>query len=121
MQCDPEEPEDEIVRDLFNEHQRTDKGFGEAAGATASDLAQEYLAGAGYEVQRGPSDWVLEPDARDLQRQLIEGWARAAESLSPADSRWIRTWRSRRLTHVEASRSQLVVGHADVAGWLPSF
>ena len=32
IQCTPEEPEDEAIRDLVNRHQRTDKGFGEAAG-----------------------------------------------------------------------------------------
>ena len=117
--CTPAEPDDEAIRDLVNRHQRTDKGFGEAVGPDASDLAQEYFAGAGYEVQRGPSDWVLQPDARELQRQLIDGWARAAESLSPADSRWIRAWRSSRLAHVEGNRSRLVVGHTDLAGWIP--
>jgi hypothetical protein len=118
--CTPAEPDDEGIRDLVNRHQRRDKGFGEALGPDASDLAQEYLSGAGYEVQRRPSDWVLQPDAGELQRQLIEGWARAAESLSPADSPWIRGWRSRRMAHVESHRSRLVVGHADLAAWLPN-
>jgi hypothetical protein len=118
IECAPAEPEDEAIRELVNLHQRTDKGFGDAAGPDATDRAGEYFRAAGYEVRREPSDWVLQHGAQELQRQLIEGWAQASASIAPADSRWIRGWEVRRLTHVRRNRSRLVVGHADLAAWI---
>jgi hypothetical protein len=29
-------------------------------------------------------------------------------------------WRARRIAHVDDGRSQLIVGHKDLAGWLPA-
>jgi hypothetical protein len=120
IECMPPEPEDEAIRELVNLHQCTDKGFGEAAGPDATDRAEEYFRAAGYEVRREASDWVLQHGAQELQRQLIEGWAQASASLAPADSPWIRGWEVRRLAHVQHNRSRLVVGHADLAGWIPA-
>jgi hypothetical protein len=120
IQCTPAEPEDEAICDLVNRHQRTDKGFGEAAGPGAIDRAQEHFAGAGYLVRREPSDWVLQPSSRELQRQLIEGWAQASAGIAPAKSPWIRSWEARRLAHAEANHSWIVVGHADFGAWLPN-
>ena len=119
MHCAPEESEDDMVRDLVNLHQRTDKGFGEAAGPDATGGAERCFSALGYQVRREPSDWVLPPDARELQRQLIEGWARAAAAVAPAQAASIRSWRDRRLAHLAAGRSRLVVGHEDLAAWLP--
>ena len=31
----------------------------------------------------------------------------------------IRDWLGRRLAHVEAGRSRVIVGHEDLAAWLP--
>jgi hypothetical protein len=116
--CLPEEPEDDTIRDLLNTHQRrSDKGFGPAAGPDAVECAVRCLTEAGYQVRREPSDWVLPPDARDLQRQLIDGWVRAAEEVAPELSSTIRDWLRRRLAHIAANRSHLIVGHEDIAGW----
>ena len=82
--CWPPEPEDDTIRTLMNEHQkRSDKGFGMAAGPDATACAERAFAAVGYHVQCDPSDWILEPDARELQRQLIEGWAAAAREIAP--------------------------------------
>jgi len=70
-------------------------------------------------VERAPSDWLLEPDADQLQRQLIEGWARAAAEVAPDLSSAIASWKARRLAHVATGRSRLLVGHEDLAAWLP--
>jgi hypothetical protein len=113
----PEEPEDEMVRELVNRHQRTDKGFGAALGPDAATLAERCFAGLGYRVRRERSDWELPPDAIALQRGLIEIWAQAAAATAPALAPLIRGWRDRRLTHVENHRSRLTVGHEDLAAW----
>ncbi len=118
VRCAPAEPEDEAVRELVNRHQRTDKGFGPALGPAASESAAHVFAAAGYDVQRERSDWVLDTGENDLQRQLIDGWADAAMAIAPEQTAALDGWRERRLAHVAAGRSRIVVGHDDLAGWL---
>jgi hypothetical protein len=116
--CSPEDPDDASIVELVNQHQRGDKGFGPALGPSAADAAVRCFDAAGYRVQRAPSDWRLPPEARDLQRQLIEGWAQAAAEIEPARARAIDAWRDRRLAHLAAGWSQITVGHEDVAGFV---
>ena len=111
MRCVPEEAEDGEVRNLVNRHQRGDKGFGPALGPDAAESAARAFAAAGYEVRREPSDWVLEENDRNLQAQLIEGWAEAAASIAPDRAGSIESWKARRPAHVAATRSRLIVGH----------
>jgi hypothetical protein len=118
--CAPTEDEDELVRELMNQHQRTDKGLGgPAAGPDAAIRAEQFLAGVGYRVRREPSDWTLGPADKDVQRLLIDGWAQAAKEISPERATVIEHWHARRLEHVDADRSRIVVGHDDVAAWPP--
>jgi hypothetical protein len=118
LRCSPEEPEDDSIRALVNRHQQTDKGFGAALGPTACGWAEQCFTSLGYQVQREPSDWVLGPDARQLQEQLIDGWAEAAIAVGSGQPSSIRSWRTRRLAHVAAGHSRLIVGHEDLAAWL---
>ena len=120
MHFAPKEPDDELIRELVNRHQRRDKGFGMALGPDGAERARDILSGAGYDVGREPSDWVLTARDGDLQRQLIEGWARAAAEVAPDRDQSIKSWRARRLALVADDRSQLTVGHQDLAAWLPS-
>lgn len=114
--CTPADADDELVRELVNAHQRTDKGFGPALGPDSGSRTAQALADAGYHVVMGKSDWVVGPDQADLQRQLIAGWADAAVELAPAEARRIRAWQSRRLARVDAGLSTVRVGHDDVGG-----
>jgi len=116
--CTPRDPDDELVRELVNRHQRTDKGFGPALGPDAADRAQQSFAARDFVVDRERSDWMLGGDHSDLQRQLIEGWASAATEMAPADAAAIDRWQRRRLQHVAAGRSTIVVGHEDLAAWI---
>jgi hypothetical protein len=115
MDFSPHEEADEEIRTLVNRHQRTDKGFGPALGPDAPARAEALLADRGYRVTRAPSDWVLGPDQRELQQQLIDGWAAAASEIEPTASERAADWRWRRLAHVAAGRSNVVVGHDDLA------
>jgi SAM-dependent methyltransferase len=116
--CDPREPEDDWVRDLLNRHQQRDKGLGgPAAGPNAPVVAERCFADEGYQVERAPSDWQLGPDESAIQRTLIDGWAHAASEMEPARAATIDDWRARRLAHVNARRSTIVVGHDDLAAW----
>lgn len=114
--CNPPEPEDEQVRELFNAHQRqSDKGFGTAAGPDAVEQAVAAFGQAAYLVSRAATDWILLPEMRTLQTQLIAGWAEAAAEMAPGQSTLISKWHARRISHVDAGRSTIVVGHDDVA------
>jgi hypothetical protein len=117
--CSPAEPEDEMVRDLLNRHQRTDKGLGGvAAGPDAAGCAARCFADAGYRTWIEPSDWMLGPTEAELQRRLIDGWAEAAGELAPDDASVIAAWRARRISHVDTGQSHIVVGHVDLAACL---
>jgi hypothetical protein len=117
--CDPAEPEDGMVRELMNRHQKTDKGLGgPAAGPNASTVAVRIFEEQGFRVQRALSDWSLSPSDRAFQRMLIEGWARAATEMSPRQADVIADWLRRRLEHVAAGRSRVVVNHDDLVAWV---
>lgn len=114
--CSPVEPEDELVRELLNQHQHTDKGLGGvAAGPDAVACAERSFIEVGYQVRVEPTDWNLGAAEADMQRYLVGDWARAAAELSP-DPR-ISSWRDRRLAHIGAGRSRIVVRHHDLAAW----
>jgi len=116
--CTPAEPEDDDICELLNRHQRQcDKGFGAAAGPGAVDAAERAFTAAGYRVERAESDWLLPPDAYDLQRELMQGWADAALELQPAESTMIDDWLARRVAHLDAGRSRIVVSHEDLAAF----
>jgi len=117
IECSPEDPDDGWIVTLVNEHQRTEKGFGPALGPGAADCAERCFAAFGYRRHRARSDWALPPESRELQQQLIEGWAQAAKEIAPPHAAAIDGWRSRRLAHVAANRSRLIVGHQDFAAW----
>ena len=116
IECSPEDPGDRAVVTLVNLHQRIDKGFGPALGPDATGCAERCFATLGYRITRDRSDWVLTPASVELQRQLIDGWAQAATEIAPAQAAIVDAWRIRRLAHVHANRSQIIVGHEDFAG-----
>jgi hypothetical protein len=108
-----------MIRDLLNQHQRRDKGLGgPAAGPEAAACAARCFADVGYQVRSEPSNWTLGDSEHELQRRLIEGWAEAAVQVTPEAASTIEHWRRRRIGHVDAKRSRIVVGHLDLAGWL---
>jgi hypothetical protein len=114
---EPAEPEDALIRDLVNRHQKTDKGFGPALGPDAVAAVADLFRNMDYLVRIASSDWVLSrvsaPD--DLQGQLIEGWAEAAAAVAPDRAATVDGWRSKRLDHVASGRSLVTVGHQDLA------
>ena len=107
-----------MVRELMNLHQRTDKGLGGPRRARRRGrVAERVFEEAGYRVERATSDWLLEPSDQEFQRQLIEGWAHAASEIAPRHASTIAEWLQRRLAHVDAGHSRIVVGHVDMRYW----
>jgi hypothetical protein len=119
--CTPEEREDTLVLNLFNKHQHAANGVGgPATGPDAAEIAARCFVDAGYDTEDAPSDWHLGPAESALQRLLIDEWAKPAAEMAPESASVIERWRAQRLAHVDAGTSQLVVGHTDIAAWLPS-
>ena len=117
---EPRDPYDDVVLELFNRHQKTDKGLGgPAAGPDAAAVAEQCFADAGFVVRRAASDWNIPPAERGMQRFLIDGWAHAAREIAPRRGRTIAAWHRRRFEHLDAGQSRVVVGHDDLAAWLP--
>jgi hypothetical protein len=117
--CSPAEPEDDVIRDLLNQHQRRDKGLGgPAAGPDAAECAVRCFTEAGYRVHTAASDWSLGPAEDELQRCLFDGWAEVAVEMG-LDAALVDRWRDRRIEHLEAGRSHVVVGHLDIAAVPP--
>lgn len=119
--CEPREPEDDLLRDGLNRHQLKDKGLGgPATGPAADRIAERVFEQAGYRARREETSWKLGAEHRELQRELMAGWAEATVELEPALAPKVASWRARRDAHLAAGRSSVVVGHHDLAAWLPA-
>jgi SAM-dependent methyltransferase len=95
LRWDPAHPADEPIRTAFNAHQRTDKGFGRAAGPDAGAFLVRALERAGFDVRTAPSPWVLTREDLPLILSAAEGIA-------------------------DAARQTGLVAQADIADWLQS-
>jgi hypothetical protein len=88
----PPHPIDRQMTTAFERHFGRDKGFGPSAGSRASKLIAGKLASADYEIERGRSDWRLEPADRKLIAMLAEGWANAARETGEVPAPTIAEW-----------------------------
>lgn len=107
----PEQPCDGAMRDAFNAHQRTDKGFGPAAGPDASQELAEAFARHGYDVKRGKSAWVLDDAYGALRAETDRGWARAVAETKKVSQATIDDWLAVREA---AAHAVTIVGHEDL-------
>ena len=108
----PPDSFDAAVVGAVNLHQRTDKGFGAALGPAAADVALTRFTALRYAVIQGSSDWQIGPEDRDMQNELLDGWARAARDIGALPGRGITDWLTRRRA-MTAAGSSLLVGHVD--------
>jgi len=74
----------------------------------------EIFAALGYRVTTEPSDYRIASRDTPFQRALLAGWLDAAVEIAPQRGAALRAWHARRLAHVDALRSELVVGHVDL-------
>jgi len=110
---EPVDPGDGRVKELFDQHQRRDKGFGMALGPQAVGIALQQMAIAGYETLRMQTDWVIDgAHAAAMQLAMIEGMAAAALEQDPTARDEVQSWQDRRGFGIAASR--LRVGHVDI-------
>ena len=110
---DPAEGQDAAVVAAVNRHQKGNKGFGPALGPDAAARAIERFASVGYTIMQGRSDWVFGPDDRDIQAQIVAGWAEAASEAETSAKLDIPTWLTGRRRWIADGRSSIRVGHID--------
>lgn len=108
------DPDDEMVRQAVNAHQRRDKGLGPALGPSAGAVAQACFREAGYRTWFRPSPWQLGETDTVLALTLVDGWERAAVEMRPDVRREIGDWASRRREQLNRQVVSLTVGHVDM-------
>ena len=111
---DPADPLDAAVIAAVNLHQQTDKGFGPALGPGAAEAAIKRFQAADYAVVHGRSDWHLLPRDREIQRDMLAGWAGAAREIGAVSLPEAAAWLTRRRDLLAAGRSTIKVGHVDI-------
>jgi hypothetical protein len=109
----PPDPFDTAVATAVNAHQRTDKGFGAALGPTAGALAIARFEALGYSVVCGASNWRIGSDDRDMQTEILAGWASVAHDIGALSSTDTTAWLKRRYDVVAGGCGLLQVGHVD--------
>lgn len=112
-QFHPAEPLDEKICAGFNRHQRTDKGFGPALGPDAAPVAIQQFSRAGYRIVQGQSDWTFATQDRDIQLEIVSGWAGAVREMGGLTSDEIESWLNSRRAAINAGGSRISVGHID--------
>jgi hypothetical protein len=113
VEFDPADAADGAIVAAVNAHQRTDKGFGAALGPDAWREAVARFERIGYAVTHGVSDWVFEPAHREIQSEVLSGWAAAVRETGDVPLPKVIDWLSARRAHVNAGRSSIRVGHVD--------
>lgn len=108
VRFEPALPEDALVADAFNEHQRRVVDGRRLLGPDAPAFAAAAFEKAGATVVTRPSPWRLGPHVAALTAEWLRGWIDAAVEQRP-DLR-LDTYREARPATVEAA----TVGHVDL-------
>lgn len=110
----PSDPLDRRMVDAVNRHQRKDKGFGRALGPLAAQAAIAAFESVGYAVTHGLADWEFGPLDREIQTEVLSGWAAAAREMRDPAPPEIIDWLKRRRAMIADGRSSIRVGHVDL-------
>ncbi|WP_417518080.1 glycosyltransferase [Marinobacter sp.] len=116
----PTHEQDDLVRELVNQHQHGDKGTGAALGPDAAAALAEKLALGSYEVQIKETPWRLTGKDAKLAEMLMAGWVAAAKQRSPDAIAILDGWFATRKQQLEAGELEITVCHQDVLGLPPA-
>jgi SAM-dependent methyltransferase len=98
----------------FNQHQRSDKGFGPALGPDATDHLRLTFENLRYRISVASSPWRMGPEDADLQRAFLAGLEVPLREVGSLKKSEIADWLSFRLDKVTEAGSSCVVGHTDI-------
>ncbi|MBO3761776.1 class I SAM-dependent methyltransferase [Ciceribacter sp. L1K22] len=107
-------PLDEQMVGFFNDHQRTDKGFGRALGPDATDCLVRVFKAKGFDVKVEDSPWVLDATFGDLQRELLKGLRQPILEISGTAEDRVDEWLAYRMDAITEPGSSSRVGHKDL-------
>lgn len=114
MRWFPEHPRDTGMVELFNRHQRTDKGLGPALGPDAVACLTRQFAMRGFSIRTGNSPWQLADDMAELNTELLKGLRTPLIEMSGATDDAIDQWLTYRLAQLGKPDSSYLVGHTDI-------
>jgi len=104
------------VVDLFNRHQRRDKGFGPALGPDATSCMAEQLTARGYLLRIEDSPWELDARTAALQTELLKGLRQPLLEMRSLGEQEIDDWLAFRLAALKSESSTCTIGHKDLFG-----
>lgn len=107
-------PLDEQMVDLFNRHQRTDKGFGTALGPDATACLARLLTARGFSVRIGDSPWRMDAGTAALQAEFLHGLRRPLLEMSDLSETTVDGWLEFRLSAIREPGRSCLVGHTDL-------
>ena len=107
----PVHPADAAIRDAFNAHQRTDKGFGPASGAGGTTALAKAFYARGFRVLRGTSPWMVDKRYGTLRHDLDTGFANAVRETGKVNEADIASWLAMRIASQEGVS---IIGHEDL-------
>lgn len=105
---------DEAVVKAFATHQKSDKGFGIAAGPEAAACLAQSLRAVGYEVESADSPWLLRAAEEALVLELLDGIANAVRETGKVPETALMDWLTFRKTAARLTGAELMTGHQDI-------
>jgi hypothetical protein len=112
VEISPPHPDDALVADAFDAHQRRAGRLGPDAGAYAARVLHEH----GYDVTTAATSWHLDAAESALARVWLEGRATAAAEQRPDQAERIGRWHRDRDRLARHGGLTADVGHVDVLG-----
>ena len=105
----PSSAHDALFLDAFHQHQRSDKGFGVAAGPAATDALVDALEKQGFLCEKGASPWRLTLEDHALMQALASGAAGAVKETAQLTPTQLEVW-----TQTRKMATHCQIGHWDV-------
>ena len=113
----PEDRDDDAIREHFFAHQRANKGFGPALGPAAAAHLTRRLEAAGRRVFLERSDWRLGPEHAPLLGATLDGMVAAVREIAGPST--YGRWAALRRRQIVQGRCRLTVGHIDLLASSP--
>ena len=100
---------DASILKAFHAHQKTDKGFGVAAGPEAASIMQRELTARGFQVALAPSPWQIDQTEAAFIQALATGSAAAVRETGLLNEQDVAQWLAARI-----GAQHCTVGHWDI-------
>ena len=104
---------DASILKAFHAHQKTDKGFGVAAGPDSSSIMQRELTARGFQVALAPSPWQIDQTEAAFIQALATGSAAAVRETGLLNEQDVTQWLAARI-----SAQHCAIGHWDILATL---